>query len=146
MFTEFPPVSTQKWEEVIIADLKGAITKKSWFGNTNEGIKVKPYYRSEDLNQFNHHKTLPGEFPYVRGNSADGNQWNIRQDVKVNTIAQANTEALEAVQKGATALCFNACDKIGSAKDFSTLLNGMEFGCIDLHFQACTNASTFFNI
>lgn len=46
---EFPPVSTAEWEAVIQADLKGADYEKKLVWSTEEGIKVKPYYRAEDI-------------------------------------------------------------------------------------------------
>ena len=42
LFSEFPPVSTEKWEEVINKDLKGADYEKKLVWRTIEGFKVKP--------------------------------------------------------------------------------------------------------
>lgn len=47
--SEFPPVSTETWEQTIIADLKGADYEKKLVWKTDEGISVRPYYRSENL-------------------------------------------------------------------------------------------------
>ena len=94
MFNEFPPVTTQQWEDIIIKDLKGADYEKKLVWKTNEGIKVKPYYRAEDIKEFAHLQTSPNEFPFVRGNKAEGNQWEIRQDVRIYSTSQANTDAL----------------------------------------------------
>lgn len=49
LFSEFPPVSTKDWEAKIAVDLKGADYEKKLIWKTNEGIKVRPYYRAEDL-------------------------------------------------------------------------------------------------
>ncbi len=49
LIKDFPPVSTSDWEKKIIADLKGADYEKKLIWNTYEGIKVKTYYRHEDL-------------------------------------------------------------------------------------------------
>jgi methylmalonyl-CoA mutase len=49
LFSEFPPVTTQQWEEQIMKDLKGADYEKKLIWKTNEGIAVKPYYTAEDL-------------------------------------------------------------------------------------------------
>jgi len=46
---EFPPVSTETWEQTIIADLKGADYEKKLVWKTEEGLSVRPYYRSENL-------------------------------------------------------------------------------------------------
>ena len=49
LFTEFPPVPTEKWEEVITADLKGADYERKLVWRTGEGFNVRPYYRAENL-------------------------------------------------------------------------------------------------
>jgi len=49
LFTEFPPVTTKEWEEKIAEDLKGGDYFKKLLWDTGEGFMVKPYYRSEDL-------------------------------------------------------------------------------------------------
>jgi methylmalonyl-CoA mutase len=46
---EFPPVSTSQWSEAITKDLKGAPYDKKLVWRTEEGLAVKPYYRSEDV-------------------------------------------------------------------------------------------------
>lgn len=46
LFTEFPPVPTEKWEEVITADLKGADYERKLVWKTGEGFNVRPYYRA----------------------------------------------------------------------------------------------------
>ena len=43
LFTEFPPVPTEKWEEVITADLKGADYERKLVWRTGEGFNVRPY-------------------------------------------------------------------------------------------------------
>jgi len=78
LFDEFSPVSTEKWEEVITKDLKGADYEKKLVWKTMEGISVRPYYRAEDLEKLNHLKSAPGEFPFVRGTKNE-NKWKIRQ-------------------------------------------------------------------
>jgi len=49
LFKEFPPVTTQQWEEKIFEDLKGADYEKKLIWKTYEGIAVKPYYRAENV-------------------------------------------------------------------------------------------------
>ena len=47
LFAEFPSVSTEAWEEVITADLKGADYERKLVWRTGEGFNVRPYYRAE---------------------------------------------------------------------------------------------------
>jgi methylmalonyl-CoA mutase len=45
----FPPVTTEEWEAQILKDLKGADYRKRLVWETDEGIAVRPYYRSEHI-------------------------------------------------------------------------------------------------
>jgi methylmalonyl-CoA mutase len=141
LFTEFPPVTTEKWEEVIKADLKGADYEKKLIWKSNEGIRVKPYYRSEDIPGSPYLKSLPGNYPYVRGNKADANTWEIRQDIEVSEISSANKAALEAIQNGCTSIAFLFGGKKLSKTDFSKLVQGIEIGCINFNIADCSNSS-----
>ena len=75
LFTEFPAVTTAEWEAKIREDLKGADYEKKLVYQTYEGIKLKPYYRAEDLSSLGYLKSNPGEYPYVRGNHSKCNHW-----------------------------------------------------------------------
>ena len=65
LFQEFPSVSTETWESQIRTDLKGKDYDKTLIWSTNEGIKVRPYYRDENLSGLEFLDTLPGQFPYL---------------------------------------------------------------------------------
>ena len=82
LFTEFPPVPTEKWEEVIKADLKGADYERKLVWRTGEGFNVRPYYRAENLEGLRFLGSQPGEFPYVRGTRAN-NHWHVHQTIRV---------------------------------------------------------------
>ncbi len=73
LFNEFPPVTTQEWEDTITRDLKGADYNKKLVWDTKEGFNVNPYYRAEDLKNLSYLKMNPGDFPYIRGNSTKDN-------------------------------------------------------------------------
>ena len=124
LFSEFPPVSTEKWEEVIIKDLKGADYEKKLVWKTLEGFKVKPYYRAEDLEKLEYLDSNPGEAPYVRGKQEASNTWDIRQDIKADSIADANATAVDAVKRGATALGLCTC-RVETLADMQALLKGI---------------------
>jgi len=106
LFSEFPPVSTEEWEEKIRKDLKGADYDKKLIWKTNEGFNVKPYYRKEDLNNLNILNKFPGDFPFERGAKLRSNDWLIRQDIFVKDIKKANKKALDVLMKGVTSLGF----------------------------------------
>ena len=99
LFTEFPPVPTEKWEEVITADLKGADYERKLVWKTGEGFNVRPYYRAENLEGIKFLGSQAGEFPYVRGTRAH-NRWRVHQTVSVVCPKEANAEALKILNAG----------------------------------------------
>ena len=134
LFSEFPPVSTEKWEEVINKDLKGADYEKKLVWKTIEGFKVRPYYRAENLEGLEYLDTNPGEKPFVRGKHMADNVWEVRQDIRVKDLAEANRIALDAVQRGATSL--GLCAKqVSSVADLEKLLKGIYINAVSINFM-----------
>jgi methylmalonyl-CoA mutase len=77
---DFPSVPTAAWEAAIAKDLKGADYEKKLVWRTEEGLAVRPYYRSENLAGLGDQvSAAPGQFPFVRG--ATG-KWETAQGVK----------------------------------------------------------------
>ena len=95
LFSDFAPTTTEQWMDKVTADLKGADFEKKLVWKTNEGFKVKPFYRMEDLEGLKTTDALPGEFPYLRGTKKDNNEWLVRQEIKVECPKEANTKALD---------------------------------------------------
>ena len=85
LFTEFPPVPTEKWEEVITADLKGADYERKLVWKTGEGFNVRPYYRAENLEGIKFLGSQAGEFPYVRGTRSH-NRWRVHLTVEGSPV------------------------------------------------------------
>ncbi|MCD4789092.1 MAG: acyl-CoA mutase large subunit family protein, partial [Bacteroidales bacterium] len=117
LFPEFPPISTEQWEEKINQDLKGADYDKKLVWKTIEGFNVKPYYRKENLENVKHQDVFPGDFPFVRGNKKTGNEWYIRQDIYVDDIKKANKKALDILMKGVNSLGFIFDKKFEPSKE-----------------------------
>lgn len=136
LFSDFSPVSTEKWMEKVTADLKGADFEKKLVWKTNEGFKVKPFYRQEDLQNLKTTEGLPGEFPYLRGTKKD-NTWFVRQDIKVDNAKDANAKALDVLMKGVDSIGFTIKAKDLSADYIETLLNEICAECVELNFSTC---------
>ncbi|MBN2787854.1 MAG: acyl-CoA mutase large subunit family protein, partial [Paludibacteraceae bacterium] len=136
LFTEFPPVSTEQWMEKVTADLKGADFDKKLVWKTNEGFKVKPFYRSEDIEGLATTDSLPGEFPYVRGTKTT-NAWLVRQEIEVANAADANKKALEVLNKGVNSLGFIISSELVSSQTIDALLKGISIECIELNIRTC---------
>lgn len=137
LFSDFSPVSTEKWMEKVTADLKGADFEKKLVWKTNEGFKVKPFYRMEDLEGLKTIDALPGEFPYLRGTKKDSNEWLVRQEIKVECPKDANAKALNILNKGVDSLSFHIKAKDLNAEYIETLLNEICAECVELNFSTC---------
>ena len=137
LFSDFSPVTTEQWMEKVTADLKGADFEKKLVWKTNEGFKVKPFYRKEDLEGLKTTDALPGEFPYLRGNKKDNNEWLVRQEIRVDDVKEANAKALDILNKGIDSLSFHVKAKELSAAYLETLLEGICAECVELNFSTC---------
>ena len=137
LFTEFTAPTTQEWLDKIEVDLKGADFQKRMVWRTNEGFDVQPFYRREDLNELKAVDSLPGEFPFVRGNKKDNNLWFVRQDINVEDAKTANDKALDILNKGIDSLGFKIPGKDVNAAFIATLLEGILPQYVELNFKTC---------
>ena len=134
LFTEFPPVPTEKWEEVIAVDLKGADYERKLVWRTGEGFNVRPYYRAENLEGIKFLGSQAGEFPYVRGTRAH-NRWHVHQTVTVECPKTANAEALKLLNAGVDSLGFEIVKEGFAAADLDQLLDGICVSAVSLAFS-----------
>lgn len=140
LFTDFPAISTEEWMAKITADLKGADFEKKLVWKTDEGFKVNPFYRNENIEGLKTVDVLPGEFPYVRGTKKD-NDWYVRQDITVVDFKAANAKALEVLNKGITSLGFIIKGDDVNAENIKTLLNDICPEAVELNFSTCHRKS-----
>lgn len=132
LFAEFPAVSTEKWEEVITTDLKGADYERKLVWRTAEGFNVRPYYRAENLEGIEFLGSQAGEFPYVRGTRGN-NHWRVHQSIKVSSVAAANAEALKILNAGVDSIGFCLSSEL-SAAELDTLLAGVVIPAVEITF------------
>ncbi|MGE4585869.1 MAG: methylmalonyl-CoA mutase small subunit [Mangrovibacterium sp.] len=141
LFEEFPPVSGEAWKEKVTADLKGADFDRKLVWRTNDGFPVQPFYRKEDLGSLAYLNSLPAEFPYVRGNRKNSNEWLVRQDIAVSDPAEANKKALEVMMKGVNSLgfVFREC-RLWTLDELKVLLKNICLEAVEINFvsSCCT--------
>lgn len=137
LFSEFPPVSTEQWLERVTEDLKGGDFEKKLVWKTNEGFKVQPFYRADDIKSLKSTNALPGEFPFLRGNKKDNNAWLVRQNIVVTDFSEANSRAIKLLDKGVDSLCFRIKGKDVERANILTLINGINPEKIELNFCTC---------
>ena len=141
LFTEFKAPTRQEWLDKIQVDLKGADFNKRLVWRTNEGLNVQPFYLREDVQKLQTPESMPGEFPYVRGNKKGDNSWYVRQDIFADDAKAANTKALEVLDKGIDSLGFHIPGKNLSADYVETLLEGIVCDAVELNFSTCKRHS-----
>ena len=142
LFAEFPPVTTEQWEEAIIKDLKGADYDKKLVWKTIEGFNVRPYYRAENLADIKFMDTQPGQFPFVRG-TKKSNEWLIRQDFcACESLEEANKLALDALMKGANSIGFKLSRKGIDNEGMAVLLKDICLKAIEVNFCGCCPGKT----
>ena len=135
LFSEFPSVSTEQWEEAIQIDLKGADYDKKLKWKTDENFVVNPYYREENTESLDYLTgSVPGEFPFVRGGQTAENNWKIVQYISEENPQKANAIALDSLKKGANAIAFNT-SKISSDNDISILLKDVDLNKVIVRFN-----------
>ena len=131
LLEEFPPVSTAEWEAAIARDLKGANYEKRLIWRSEEGLAVKPYYRTEDMKDLAWLDAAPGDFPYRRGTRATGD-WQIREQIDAVDAETANQEARAAVAAGAEGIAFSGV-RVECADELDVLLANLDE--IPIHFE-----------
>ena len=141
LFAEFQAPTTQEWIDKINVDLKGADFDKKMVWKTNEGFNVQPFYRMEDLKDMKAVDSLPGEFPFVRGNKKDNNLWFVRQEINAEDPKAANAKAIDILGKGVNSIGFAVPKSIVNKETIATLLEGICPECVELNFKTCQCAS-----
>ena len=137
LFTEFQAPTTQEWLDKIEVDLKGADFQKKLVWRTNEGFNVQPFYRREDLANLKTPDALPGEFPFVRGNKKDSNEWYVRQNIKVDDPVEANKKALDILNKGIDSIGFRFGGDMVSPSFIETLLKDIRLDIVEVSYLTC---------
>lgn len=141
LFSEFKAPTRQEWLDKIEKDLKGADFNKRLVWRTNEGFNVQPFYLKEDVEKLKTPESLPGEFPFVRGNKKNSNEWYVRQKIEATDAKEANAKALDILNRGVDSLSFHIHGKDISKEFVETLLQGIECEIVELNFNTCKRST-----
>ncbi len=137
LFTEFQAPTTQEWLDKIEVDLKGADFQKRLVWRTNEGFDVQPFYRREDLAGLKTPESMPGEFPFVRGNKKDSNEWYVRQNIAVTDPVEGNKKALDILMKGVNSIGFRFGGDQVSVDFIKKLLKDIRLDIVEVSYRTC---------
>jgi methylmalonyl-CoA mutase len=122
----FPPASADDWKQKAEETLKGKPVE-TLGKSTYEGIKLKPLYTKEDLEQKNVSQ-LPGSEDYRRGINLLGyvtNDWQVAQTIPTANAAELKEMVVSSFQKGQTAVSFEMSEQVLS--ELPSILNEIDF-------------------
>ncbi|MFA7200642.1 MAG: methylmalonyl-CoA mutase family protein, partial [Bacteroidales bacterium] len=138
LFNDFPPVTTQQWEDQIEKDLKGADYEKRLVWKTPDGLKVRPYYREEDVKELSH-----------RVRTKENNNWLTRQTfVVADNPVETNRLVLDALNRGVESVGFRLQeDRVLSVEEMAVLFDGVCVPAVELSFEGmtCAQPGTFYS-
>lgn len=129
---DFPPISTEEWEEQIHRDLRGADYGETLLWHLPDGLTVRPYYRAEDTAVLaqSDHETV--EVPVG---------WKLRQDIRTPDLEAAVRHACTAIDAGIDMLGIDLriehdrCKGVPLLKkdDFESFLKEIRHASVALH-------------
>jgi methylmalonyl-CoA mutase len=93
LFDNFNAVSAKQWKQRIQYELDGADYNETLLWESPEGIKVKPFYTSEDLENRLESNTSESEFKIV-------------QNIFVYDLEKSNIRAIDSINRGAESIRF----------------------------------------
>ena len=104
LFSDFEAVSSKQWKQQIQFELKGADYNETLIWESPEGIKVKPFYHSDE------------EITTYTSNTK-ATEFTILQNIFVHDIQMSNRKAKDSLNRGAESIRFTIeSDKIEVAK------------------------------
>jgi methylmalonyl-CoA mutase len=144
LFRDFPGISTARWEEKIREDLKG-VSYETLFRETDEGIRINPFYRSSDLEgkaYLDHAGSLKS-----LGSLGDApNGWTLCQDIFLSgSPEESNAAILSALKGGAGAIRIRLHKTIYRGKEMlSTLFEKVPLDATGVLFQGYLGADLLY--
>jgi len=93
LFEEFGTVSSKQWKQQIQFELKGADYNETLVWESPEGIKVKPFYHSDDFETKLAFNTKASDF-------------KILQNIFVFDVVKSNAKAIDSLNRGAESIRF----------------------------------------
>lgn len=117
LFDEFKAVSSKEWKQKIQVDLKGVDYNETLLWQTDEGITVKPFYTKEDRT---HQEILLPK-----------NKFSICQTIFIDDESIANSLAIDALERGATAISFSSNETF----DYKKVLLDIDVATTKIYFN-----------
>ncbi len=131
---DFPPIPTKVWEAAIHVDLKGEDYRKKLVWNSDEGISVRPYYRSEDIKDLESQiGPIPAAFPFVRGRGSQSwkqvqSQGEVAADaIRVDAIHEQGGTIVQELGYGIALGVERIVEQTHAGRDIDQVAQGIRF-------------------
>ena len=119
LFSDFEPVSSKQWKQQIQFELKGADYNETLVWESPEGIKVRPFYHSDEVAE-------PLQIP------TKNEAFKICQDIFVHDLEKSIFRANDSIKRGAESIRFTIeNDQV----DIVKLLENLPLEGITIYFQ-----------
>ncbi len=138
LFAEFSSVTGEQWQDAVLKSLPSE-TIDSLIANTYEGIDIHPLPQADDLAAIAHHRSLPGQFPFVRGRAAAGYRarpWLIAADIDISDPRDFNLALRAALAGGQTAITIHDSLRLNEPADIRLALADIDLEHFPLFIQS----------
>jgi len=105
LFSEFPPISPDRWIEKIKQDLReGSWEELIW--KSPDGLELNPFYADADRQNLEYLNATENLVPLPEIPGVPVKQWYTQERLKVNSPSQANEDAIRLLHSGIDDICF----------------------------------------
>ena len=143
LFAEFEPVTPEQWLEAVRMSLRGrpldSLVKRSI-----DGIDMHPRTGAADLDGIAHHRSLPGQYPYVRGTDSAGYRatpWLIAQDIEIADPREFNLALRDALANGQSAIVLGDALQLAEPDDVKRAFADIDLGRYPIFFQSTRSSA-----
>lgn len=148
LFAAFQSAAREQWLDAVLHSLRGE-TFEGLIAKTYEGIDIHPLPQAEDLAGIEHHQSLPGQFPFVRGARAGGYRarpWLIASELRISDPRQFNRALRDGLANGQSAIAID--DRLGlhEAADIRSALADIDLARFPLLVEADAPAPEIFGL
>ena len=148
LFADFAPSSAEEWIDSVRASLRGG-TIESLVKRSYEGIEIDPLPQADDLAGIDHHHSLPGQFPFVRGTKASGYRgrpWLIATELDISDPRAFNAALQDGLENGLTAITIPDQLTLADAADLRLALADIDLARHPLIIHSCARAPEIFKL
>ncbi len=140
LFSEFLETSTDEWNKEIRKTLKDSESLEKLIWHSYENIDFQPFYRKEDLNNLEYLvQSVPGIYPYIRGNKTRHNDWKICEEIIEIEPLKINEAIVEAKNNGADSFIIDG-NTAKSPKAMDLALSGIDLLKNQINFKTTSDS------